>query len=63
MEALKIEGEIVVRDASRYIGCGLCVSACPLGALTMEPREERAVPPWGRRALNTAMMASVKREL
>ena len=44
MEALSIEDEHAVLDADRCIGCGLCVSTCPSGALTLERKPQEAQP-------------------
>jgi Pyruvate/2-oxoacid:ferredoxin oxidoreductase delta subunit len=60
MEALILEGDIVVRDAGRCIGCGICVSSCAPGALSMVPRLDRPQTPWDRQALNAAMEAAFK---
>ena len=35
MEALAEDGDQVALNADRCIGCGLCVSTCPSGALTL----------------------------
>jgi Fe-S-cluster-containing hydrogenase component 2 len=35
MEALTEDGDRVSLNADRCIGCGLCVSSCPSGALTL----------------------------
>jgi Fe-S-cluster-containing hydrogenase component 2 len=35
MKALIPEGEKVVLNSARCIGCGLCVSTCPTGSLTL----------------------------
>jgi len=59
MEALSIEGDIVVRDDNRCIGCGLCVSTCPTNALRLEAREGAPVPPLEHRELNAAVMDSM----
>lgn len=40
MEALSIEDENAVVKADRCIGCGLCVSTCPSGALTLERKPQ-----------------------
>jgi Pyruvate/2-oxoacid:ferredoxin oxidoreductase delta subunit len=48
MDALAEDGDFVAHDADRCIGCGLCVSTCPSGALTLvrkRPAEEARVPP------------------
>jgi Fe-S-cluster-containing hydrogenase component 2 len=45
MDALTIEDDIAVLDAERCIGCGVCVSVCPTGALRLELREGAPVPP------------------
>ena len=38
MEALKFEGERLMRDDVKCIGCGLCMYVCPADALRLEPR-------------------------
>lgn len=59
MDALSMDGDIVVLDADRCIGCGLCISVCPTTALIMEPREGAPVPPLDHKLLNAALMASM----
>ena len=60
MDALTMEGDLVVRDAERCIGCGLCISVCPTAALRLELREGAPVPPFDRREFNMAMMSSLQ---
>ena len=60
MEALALEGDVVVRDSKLCIGCGLCVSSCTTDALRMLPRLDRPSTPWDRQELNTAMKAGFK---
>jgi Na+-translocating ferredoxin:NAD+ oxidoreductase subunit B len=43
MEALKMDGELVVRDFNRCIGCGICRYVCPTDAMKLERREKAAV--------------------
>ena len=48
MEALRAEDDRVALDADRCIGCGLCVSTCPSGALTLQRKpgsREVRLPP------------------
>jgi electron transport complex protein RnfB len=47
MQAFAEDGDCVALDADRCIGCGLCVSTCPSGALTLvrKPHSEWAQPP------------------
>ncbi len=47
MGALAKDDTHVVLDADRCIGCGLCVSTCPSGALTLtrKPESDRTLPP------------------
>jgi electron transport complex protein RnfB len=35
MEALTLGDDHVILDSNRCIGCGLCVSTCPTGTLTL----------------------------
>jgi ferredoxin len=42
MEALKMDGDLVVRDSNRCIGCGICRYVCPSDAMKLVRRE--AVP-------------------
>ena len=35
MHAITKEGDLVTLDTNRCIGCGLCVSTCPNGALSL----------------------------
>ena len=39
MEALKMNGDLVVRDFNRCIGCGICRYVCPSEAMNLAPRE------------------------
>jgi len=43
MKALKMEGDIAVRDANRCIGCGICMYICPTDAMKLVRREKAAV--------------------
>jgi len=60
MDALSLDGAMLVRNAERCIGCGLCISVCPTEALKLELRKGAAVPPHDQRELNAAMMASLQ---
>ena len=62
VDALTIEGEIVVRDIERCIGCGLCISACVTEALKLVPREKAPVPPSNQMELGAAMLASMQQQ-
>ncbi len=47
MEALTLEDDKVVLDLNRCIGCGLCVTTCSTGSLTLARKpdsEQRYVP-------------------
>jgi ferredoxin len=39
MEALKMEGDLVMRDFNRCIGCGICRYVCPSDAMKLVLRE------------------------
>jgi ferredoxin len=39
MEALKMDGDLAVRDFHRCIGCGICRYVCPSDAMKLIPRE------------------------
>jgi ferredoxin len=39
MEALKMDGDLVVRDFNRCIGCGICRYVCPSDAMKLVRRE------------------------
>jgi ferredoxin len=43
MEALKMDGELAVRDFNRCIGCGICRYVCPTDAMKLVSREKAAV--------------------
>jgi len=60
MDALFLNGAMLVRKAECCIGCGLCISVCPTEALKLELRKGAAVPPHDQRELNAAMMASLQ---
>jgi len=60
MEALTLDGDLVIRTAERCIGCGLCISVCPTEALKMELREGAQVPPQTQRALRQSMISAVQ---
>ena len=60
MDALTMDGDLVVRDAERCLGCGLCMSVCPADAMKLRPREGAPTPPLDRREFNVAMMSSIQ---
>jgi ferredoxin len=41
MQTLSEGGDHVALDADRCTGCGVCVSTCPSGDLTLERRSDR----------------------
>jgi ferredoxin len=43
MEALKMDGDLVVRDFNRCIGCGICRYVCPSDAMKLVRRETTSV--------------------
>lgn len=43
MEALKMDGDLVVRDSNRCIGCGICRYVCPSDAMNLVRRETTSV--------------------
>ena len=43
MEALKMDGDLVVRDFNRCIGCGICRYVCPSDAMKLVHRETASV--------------------
>ena len=45
VDAIRVMEEAAVVDAERCIGCGLCVTVCDPGAITMVPREKPADTP------------------
>jgi ferredoxin len=56
MEAISSpEGKAVV-DRLRCIGCALCVTTCPSGALRLEPNEKPRIPPDDTKALYMKML-------
>lgn len=56
MDAISYDADgKVVLDAGRCIGCGLCVSTCPTGSLTLERKPEKAQRPLPRNNLDNLM--------
>jgi Fe-S-cluster-containing hydrogenase component 2 len=56
MDAISsLEGKAVV-DRLRCIGCALCVTTCPSGALRLEPNEKPRIPPDDTKTLYMQML-------
>ncbi len=55
MEAISSPDGKAVVDRSRCIGCGLCVSTCPSGALRLVPSDRPKLPPDDTRSLYLQM--------
>jgi Na+-translocating ferredoxin:NAD+ oxidoreductase subunit B len=64
MQALSPDGDRVAQNADRFIGCGLCVSTCPSGALQLVRKpgwEEIDVPADLNATWQTLSQAQVRR--
>jgi Fe-S-cluster-containing hydrogenase component 2 len=51
MDALIEEPTSTAVDEDRCIGCGLCVTTCPSGALSLKAKEKTVQPPKDQAAL------------
>ena len=56
MEAISIPDGKAVVDRKRCIGCALCVSTCPSGAMRLVPNDQPKVPPDNVQALYLRML-------
>jgi Fe-S-cluster-containing hydrogenase component 2 len=66
MEALAMAGGRAVLNPDRCIGCGLCVSTCPSGALALArkpPELQPVVPKNAREAFELRAKARAEKEL
>jgi ferredoxin len=68
MEALRMAGGTAELDPDRCIGCGLCISSCPSGALVLarKPADLQAPVPKNQReafALRAAARARARAQL
>jgi Fe-S-cluster-containing hydrogenase component 2 len=56
IEAISYEDNVASVDLFRCIGCGLCVSTCPEGAIQLYEKEETKTPPKDQDAMYMKIM-------